>query len=210
MRRVARWQGITGVIGIMLLLLLSRAASAQSQQGEFTSLPVIEDATGSVVGVILDLTNVFTGAPENTWQHGSFLFDVGVMMQIKGIPTLVRVTPKKITGFSPAAGQSWNATQLNFDGPNCTGTPFMLGTTTARFGGRALYYDGKIYLPKPQRGVYRKLASRVKETENDTGELFCENISDYGAVVTEARTVSLSIFDRFTPPFAIRGLPSLP
>ena len=79
MWRVTRWQGITGVIGIMLLLLLSRAASAQSQQGEFTSMPVIGDATGQVVGVILDLATVWNGA-SNESQNKRVLFDAAVLL----------------------------------------------------------------------------------------------------------------------------------
>jgi hypothetical protein len=203
MRRIAQWQKSTWFLGITLLFLLSMTPAAQSQQEGFTSLPVIEDATGQIVGVILELTTVYDGTIES--QNKTALFDAGVLLQIKGIPTLVRITPKKITGF-PSAEVS-DTRQLNFDGPNCTGAPFVRGTTTARFGGRALFYDGRLFLPKPKRGVYRELASHVVETA--TGDFVCEN-SSYPDEYTEARAVALSLFDRFIPPFAIRGLPSLP
>jgi hypothetical protein len=165
--------------------------------------PVFVDTLGHVVGVVLDQADVFHGAT-NASQNKTVLFEAAVLMQIHGIPTIVHVTPSEITGF-PSAGT--DTPQINFAGPDCTGMAFVFGTLAATFGGRALFYAGNIYLPKPEPGVDRVLASRV--IEMPTGDLVCEN-DTYRTVYTEALTVPVSIFDRFVPPFTLSGLPSLP
>jgi len=167
------------------------------QLGEVSSA-VVEDATGRVVGIVLD--QIF---PEREpTPVTTVLLVAAVLMEIDGIPAIVQVTPTKIGGFSPGFG---NNERLNFDGEGCTGTAFVFGTSSTTFGGLALEWKGNLHIPTPEPGMFRTLESRV--SQNAEGN-FCED-DTFETTYTEAITVPLTIFDGFTPPFSISGLPSL-
>jgi hypothetical protein len=166
--------------------------------------PHIVDALGQVVGIVIDQATVFNGVA-NLPERVTILFDAAVVMQIEGIPTIVRVTPDDISGFPSAEGAY--ITHLNFDGAGCTGTAFVTGTSISTFGGRALSFAGNLHVPNPEPGVLHTLASRVRQAPN--GDFICEN-DTFQTEYTEALTVPLSIFDKFIPPFSLVGLPQLP
>jgi hypothetical protein len=174
---------------------------------EASAPPHIVDSAGRVVGVVLDQATVFDGAA-NASEKRTVLLDAAVMMQIEGISTIVRVTLDAITGFlSPEATDT---APLNFDGADCTGNPYITAIPTTTFGGRALLFGSNLYIPKPEPGVLGTMASHVRQA-ND-GTLFCDTPQPGSLTNTyvEAMAVPLSVFDGFTPPFSLVGLPQLP
>lgn len=191
---------------------LARRPSLRELEQRVTALeqapraPYIVDAIGQVVGVVLEEFSPPNDAESPGSRVPTVLLEATVLLDIRGIPAVARVTPLTITGFPPR-NRTGHDRQLNFDRSDCAGTAYVIGTYAATFGGRALVWNDNIYLPKPEPGVNRTLVSRVFEASN--GDLVRENAS-YRTVFTEALTLPLSIFDGFVPPFSLSVLPSLP
>jgi len=174
---------------------------------ETPTSPYIVDSTGQVVGVMMDQVTVFN--PLDGSGNDTALLDAAVMIRIEGLATVVRVTPGAITGFlSPREGSG--TAPLNFDGADCTGTPYITAVPAATFGGRALLFGNNLYIPKPEPGVFARMVSRVRQAGD--GTLFCDTPQPGSLPNTyvEALTVPVSIFNKFTPPFSLVDLPNLP
>lgn len=169
--------------------------------------PHIVDSLGQVVGVVLDQV-VVTKPLDDPTDPGTntVLFEAAVMMQLEGIPAIVRVTPNAITGFlSPTSG---GAVPLYFDDGNCTGNPYIVAVPNAKFGGKAVLFGDRLYIPKPEPGVViRELPSRV--IERNDGMQVCDTGGGTNTYV-QAVAVPLSVFDGFVQPFSLVGLPQFP
>lgn len=161
--------------------------------------PSVVDSQGQVVGTILrDASGSQTfSRPEDP------LFEVVVLVQIGGIPTLLVVTPTEITGFTPKNHG------LTFDEEDCEGNPFMVTRlSTVTFGSRAVLFNGHLYIATSEPRVETSFQSRVTFNAT-TGVSSCENDAFF-TFHAEAIKVPLSIFDGFVGPFSITGLQTIP
>lgn len=153
---------------------------------EQSAHPQVVDANGLLLGPL----------------HSGGLNNAGTLMFINGISTHVQVTPTEIRGFD---------IPLWFGGTECSGNVLiewsrLYGSTAPGspvFGVLLVANQGTLYFPHPDTvQIQAALSSREPDQP-------CVN-TNISRPFLEAELVSPSIFDVFTPPFSITGIPSLP